>query len=242
MVSLLDSNLILAKLFYKRNPIFHRPCTRCCHMMSVLDNSLILVELLYTRNPKRPDTLSTLYTSLRSDVSCTSHNSSRHTCECVMSHVWMSHVTHTTESCHPWMSHVTHGWVRSHMDESCHTWICRGMSQVTSHISSCHVCEWVMSHMWTRHVAHVNESCHTCKWVMWMSRATHMWISRVADVKESCHTRECVKATHVSDWSYHDISTIHERWGGWGRDPFSRNLMSPTPRRKWYLTTGHRFN
>ena len=28
--------------------------------------------------------------------------------------------------------------------------------------------------------------------------------------------------------------------GGWGRDPFSRNLMSPTPRRKWYLTTGRR--
>jgi len=30
--------------------------------------------------------------------------------------------------------------------------------------------------------------------------------------------------------------------GGWGRDPFSRNLMSPTPRRKWYLTTGRRFH
>jgi len=29
---------------------------------------------------------------------------------------------------------------------------------------------------------------------------------------------------------------------GWGRDPFSRNLMSPTPRRKWYLTTGRRFH
>jgi len=28
--------------------------------------------------------------------------------------------------------------------------------------------------------------------------------------------------------------------GGWGRVPFSRNLMSPTPRRKWYLTTGRR--
>ena len=28
--------------------------------------------------------------------------------------------------------------------------------------------------------------------------------------------------------------------GGWGRDPFSRNLMSPTPRRKWYLTTARR--
>ena len=30
--------------------------------------------------------------------------------------------------------------------------------------------------------------------------------------------------------------------GGWGRVPFSRNLMSPTPRRKWYLTTGRRFH
>ena len=28
--------------------------------------------------------------------------------------------------------------------------------------------------------------------------------------------------------------------GSWGRVPFSRNLMSPTPRRKWYLTTGRR--
>ena len=28
--------------------------------------------------------------------------------------------------------------------------------------------------------------------------------------------------------------------GGWGRVPFSRNSMSPTPRRKWYLTTGRR--
>jgi len=28
--------------------------------------------------------------------------------------------------------------------------------------------------------------------------------------------------------------------GGWGQDPFSRNWMSPTPRRKWYLTMGRR--
>ena len=34
------------------------------------------------------------------------------------------------------------------------------------------------------------------------------------------------------------------RWevGGWGRDPFSRNFMKPTPRPKWYLTTGRRFH
>ena len=30
--------------------------------------------------------------------------------------------------------------------------------------------------------------------------------------------------------------------GGWGRVPFSRNFMKPTPRRKWYLTTGRRFH
>ena len=30
--------------------------------------------------------------------------------------------------------------------------------------------------------------------------------------------------------------------GGWGRDPFSRNFMKPTPCRKWYLTTGRRFH
>jgi len=33
---------------------------------------------------------------------------------------------------------------------------------------------------------------------------------------------------------------ISGEMGGWGRDPFSRNLMSPTPRRKWYLKTGRR--
>jgi len=26
--------------------------------------------------------------------------------------------------------------------------------------------------------------------------------------------------------------------GGWGRDPFSRNFMKPTPRRKWYILLG----
>ena len=33
----------------------------------------------------------------------------------------------------------------------------------------------------------------------------------------------------------------HQNTGGWGRDPFSRNVTKPTPRRKWYLMTGRRF-
>jgi len=50
--------------------------------------------------------------------------------------------------------------------------------------------------------------------------------------------------THSYVW--HDPCIWHwwPLWevGGWGRDPFSRNFMKPTPRRKWYLTTGRRFH
>ena len=52
---------------------------------------------------------------------------------------------------------------------------------------SCHVCEWVVSHMWMSRATHVNEPCHTCKWVV-----SHMWMSRVTYVNESCHTCEGV--------------------------------------------------
>jgi len=36
------------------------------------------------------------------------------------------------------------------------------------------------------------------------------------------------------------ISGKYREVGSWGRVPFSKKLMSPTPRRKWYLTTGRR--
>ena len=37
-------------------------------------------------------------------------------------------------------------------------------------------------------------------------------------------------------------SRLQREVGGWGRVPFSRNVMKPTPRRKWYLTTGRSFH
>jgi len=112
-----------------------------------------------------------------------------HTYEWNISNMWMSHVTHTSESCHTyewvksciWRSHVTH------MDESCDTyksvmsyiWIshvtrtnlsCMWMSQVTHMNESCHSYERVMLHIrQMSHVTHVNESYHTCKWVMSMT-------------------------------------------------------------------------
>ena len=103
-----------------------------------------------------------------------------HTYEWVMSHVWMSHVTHMNKSCRTcewvstpvWMSHVTH------MNGSCHT------------------CEWVLPHAWispdahmnelvTRmsHVTHMKESRHTYEWDM-----SHMWMSQITHMHASCHT------------------------------------------------------
>ena len=50
----------------------------------------------------------------------------------------------------------------------------------------------------------------------------------------------CVIACISADNTRH--AAFRREVGGWGRVPFSRNLMSPTPRRKWYLTTGRRFH
>ena len=54
-------------------------------------------------------------------------NESCHTYEWVMSHIWMSHVTHMNESCHTYewfMSHVSHIWMIhvAHINESWHTY------------------------------------------------------------------------------------------------------------------------
>jgi len=63
-------------------------------------------------------------------------NEPRHTYEWFMSHLWMSLVTLTNESCHTWMSHVTH------VNESCHTY------------------EWVTLHIWMSRFTHMHESRH----------------------------------------------------------------------------------
>jgi len=110
-------------------------------------------------------------------------NESCHTYEWVMSHIWMSHVTHMNESCHTyeWVmshirsSHVTCKLVMSHVKEACHVWMSHGsllfyarkreVEEVLSNMNvSCHACEWVMSRMnesgpvWMSHVI--------CEWVM----------------------------------------------------------------------------
>jgi len=87
--------------------------------------------------------------------------------EWVMSHIWMSHVTHMNESCH------TYEWVMSHIQ----------MSYVTHMNESCHTYRWVMSHIWMSHVTHMNESWHTYRWVI-----SQIQMSHVTHANESCHT------------------------------------------------------
>ena len=75
-----------------------------------------------------------------------------------MSHIWKSHVTYEWDVWCAWISHVTH------TDESCHPHE-RVMSPIrTSHVThtneSCHPYKWVMSPIRTSHVTHTNESCH----------------------------------------------------------------------------------
>ena len=78
---------------------------------------------------------------------------------------------------------------------------------------------------------------------------------RVQDTATHCNTLQhthMVRVLYPSYdkcalfWEFKNSPTILREWvgevGGWGRVPFSRNLMSPTPRRKWYLTTGRRFH
>ena len=65
---------------------------------------------------------------------------SRHTCEWVMSHMWMSHVTHVNESCHTCEGVMSHIWM-SHGAQMDGSWRAK---------------EWVMSHIYTpsSHVTH----------------------------------------------------------------------------------------
>jgi len=90
-------------------------------------------------------------------------NKSCHTYQCVMSHIWMRHVTHMNESCHTyesvkshtWMSHVTLTQCHTHTQHLSQMWALptQPLSQFVLKMS------WVMSHAWMSHVTLT--PCHT---------------------------------------------------------------------------------
>jgi len=140
-------------------------------------------------------------------------NESCHTYEWVMSHIWMSHVTHMDGSC------STYEWVMSNMAllgayGKPFTW--------SLPLQKCISYEWVMSHICMRHDTNMNESCHTYAWDMtqiWMSHVTrrmrhrwtvraaehvlqnmfpHRWTGRATRMPESCHMwPHCERVEHV---------------------------------------------
>jgi len=115
----------------------------------------------------------------RSHVShgCESSHTCEESCESCNTYewVWMSHITHTDESCLACVWVISHVWrvmwVMLHiwmsLNESCDTYEWVWMSHVTHTDESCLTWVWGISHMWR------------VMWVMW-----HIWMS----LNESCNT------------------------------------------------------
>ena len=115
-------------------------------------------------------------------------NESCHTCDWVMSHMWLSHVTHVIESFPLWNGVMSHVW----------------RSQVTRMKESCNTYEGVMSHIRMNHVTHTKESCHT--WSDACTLPPDIYIFPVrAYLNESFHPYEWVmshiRMSHVT----HDL-------------------------------------
>jgi len=131
------------------------------------------------------------------------------TCECGMSHIWMSHVSYMNESCcscecsmsHMRMSRIicqTYEWVMSEMFEwerherrvSEEGLKARG-NMYTSHAWMSHVSHMCMCHAWVKRGWKLMATCKCRTWVM-----SHPWMSHVARLNESRHTHEWVMS-HV---------------------------------------------
>ena len=143
-------------------------------------------------------------------------NESCYIYEWVLSHIWMSHVTHMNkwrESSHTYeyicICDMTRIYICDMTIYMWHDYIhIRDMTH-TRHFTgingSCHTYEWVTSHTWMSHVTRTNESHHTYtyKWVL-----SHIWMNHVTHMNESDHITHVTYAymSHVAHRSYRVIS------------------------------------
>jgi len=152
-------------------------------------------------------------------------------CDMTPSHVW-----HDSFTCVTWLLHMcdmtpSHMWHDSFTCVTWHFFTCSKSSSstddMTSFTSSSTACEKdVTSHIWTRHITHINESCHSNDWVMshvQMSHVTHMiescptyewvmslvWLSHVPRTNESCHTHESATSLTCSNTACGKWVTSH---------------------------------
>ena len=130
-------------------------------------------------------------------------NESCHTYEQVMSHIWMSHVTHLYESCHTYERVLSHIW----------------MSHVTHMNESCHTCKWVMSHIWTSHGTLMNESWHT---YMNEARHTYEWVTSHIWMR---YVKKHELDVHCVTWLVH--MTRSYVWHEWDMSECTNQLCIP---------------
>ena len=153
-------------------------------------------------------------------------NKSCNTYKWVVSHIWISHVTHMYGLCHEQsrkkvLLFSTVEWFMSHnglaTSKICMSHVARNdqkrraavldgwMSHVTHMDESCHACREVKSRMWMSQITHMYKSCHTCEWVM-----SHLWMSQVTLVNESCCTYELVTSRMAMGHVTHQRGTSLE--------------------------------
>jgi len=142
-----------------------------------------------------------------------------HMCGWVMSHICMSHVAHTNESCRTYdrvMSHIWAGGPQSHVFHM-------RIRQVTRTNKSGHTYEWVTrvhtswntykrvmehlskSHLWKSHVTHMSRRTSDQHDYAALRVMSHVWMIHVTRTNESCHISEYVVAyiwkSHVTHMS-----------------------------------------
>jgi len=146
-------------------------------------------------------------------------------CEGVMSHIWMSHVTHIHESCHTyewvmtliWVSHSPFicdqikGWVMSNI-------LSHGLAAseandysrqtVVSHISDSFICDQIKGWVILDILSHGLAASEANDYWLWMSHVTH--------INESCHAYEWVTpdtwmsyGTSIGYETTHSYKTTH---------------------------------
>jgi len=137
-------------------------------------------------------------------------NTSCHTFEYVMSHVWICHVIHLNTSCHTFEYVVSYTWIRRviHLNTSCHTF------------------EYVVSYIWIRRVTHLNTSCHTFEYVVsyiWIRHVTRLNLSRYTCARLAAHTRTL---THTHTFTYTHTRTYTQLCLTTRRTAFSISPLS----------------
>jgi len=111
-----------------------------------------------------------------------------HTYTSVLSHMWISHVSHMNQSCliyelamsRIWVSHVEHNnlyYLISHLRKRTHS----SRPTLMSHV--CHTCGLDMSHIWISHISYTSWPCQIYGTAMFQNTKvfeSHIWHTHVS--------------------------------------------------------------